>query len=216
VGVAGGLRQSVGKPAARSVLEHLVTENFSDHLLGFDVEIWGVQERVREPLVLYMFSLSILLLITSAGVWSGQRHVGTLRARRVGCMGILWWSFNDQQSRCRECMHRLVLPTRIGDPGCLLLSWAGMELVCEKATAFCTSPKPITAAGWNIGDGPNSTIRGKASSSVPSHTMQQRMQPRSGPYFPSPQPEQHVGLSVFKHQSRYQLSQRRTMLEPMA
>ena len=185
VGVAGRLRQGVGKRAARSVLERLVTENSSDQLLGFDVEIWGVQERVREPLVLYMFSLSILLLITSAGVWSGQRHVGTLRAQRVmacrwwtffavktsfllmsllaavveftpapyvirtsgvtfplesaspwiftvGCMGILWWSFNDQQSRCRECMHRLVLPTRIGDRGCLLLSWAGMELVCEK------------------------------------------------------------------------------------
>jgi hypothetical protein len=185
VGVAGRLRQGVGKREARSVLERLVTENTGDQLLGFDVEIWGVQERVREPLVLYMFSLGIVPLVTSALVWSGQMHAGSLRAGRVvacrwwaffaaktsfllvsllaavveftpapyvirtsgvtfplesaspwiftvGCMGILWWSFNDQQSRCRECMHRLVLPIRIGDPGCLLLSWAGMELVCEK------------------------------------------------------------------------------------
>jgi hypothetical protein len=29
-------------------------------------------------------------------------------------------------------MHRLVLPTRVGDPGCLLLNSAGTELVCEE------------------------------------------------------------------------------------
>ena len=184
VGVAGRLRQGVGKREARSVLERLVTQNAGDQLVGFDLEIWGVQERVREPLILYIFLLGIVLLVTSALVWSGHM-AGSMRAGRVmacrwwtffavktsfllvsllaavveftpapyvirtsgitfplesaspwiftvGCMGILWWSFNDQQSRCRECMHRLVLPIRIGNPGCLLLSWGGMELVCEK------------------------------------------------------------------------------------
>jgi MacB-like periplasmic core domain len=185
VGVAARLRQGVGEPEAESLLERLATENSSDSLPGFDVQIWGIQKRVREPLASYMISLTIVLLVASVFFWSGGKHEGpaptegvvawrwwaflaaktsilllsclvavvefapapyAIRTNKViftlesaslwiftlGCMGILWWSFNDQQSRCRRCMERLVFPTRIGDPGCLLLSWAGTELLCEK------------------------------------------------------------------------------------
>ena len=83
VGVAARLRQDVGEREAESLLERLVTENTGNLLLGFDVEIWGVQERIREPFLLYMFSLGIVLLVTSAYVWSGRMHVGSLRAGRV-------------------------------------------------------------------------------------------------------------------------------------
>ena len=185
VGVVARLRQGVGEREAESLLERLATENVPNPLVGFDVEIWRVQERIREPLVLYIFSLSLVLLVTSAFLWPGRMHVGSLDAGRValcrwwsflaaktsilllsvltaavefapapyairasrvtfplesaslwiftlGCMVILWWSFHDQLNRCRKCMHRLGLPIRVGDPGCLLLSWAGTELLCEK------------------------------------------------------------------------------------
>jgi hypothetical protein len=185
VGVAARLHQGVGEREAESLLERLATENTPNPLVGFDVEIWRVQERIREPLVLYIFSLSLVLLITSAFLWPGRVHVRSLGAGRIapgrwwaflaaktsilllsaltaavefapapyairtsrvtfplesaslwiftlGCMVILWWSFEDQQSRCRKCMHRLGFPSRVGDPGCLLLSWAGIELLCEK------------------------------------------------------------------------------------
>ena len=184
VGVAARLRRGLDARVAESVLERLVTDNAGNQLLGFDVRIWGVQERIREPLVLYLFSLSIALFVTAVFVWSGWMHVGPARRRvvafrwwaffaaktsilvlsllaavvefspapyvihtskvtfplesasvwifTVGGMAILSWSFKDQQSRCRKCTNRLVLPTHIGEPGCLLLSWAGTELVCEK------------------------------------------------------------------------------------
>jgi hypothetical protein len=50
----------------------------------------------------------------------------------LGCVLMLWWSLVDQQSRCRVCLRRLVLPARIGRSGCLLLSWVGTELACPE------------------------------------------------------------------------------------
>jgi hypothetical protein len=48
----------------------------------------------------------------------------------LGCMGALSWSIYDQRRRCRVCLRRYGLAAQIGCPGCILLSWAGTELVC--------------------------------------------------------------------------------------
>jgi hypothetical protein len=48
----------------------------------------------------------------------------------LGSMGVLCWSVLDQRRRCRVCLRRLGLPAHVGCPGCLLLDWAGTELVC--------------------------------------------------------------------------------------
>ncbi len=185
VGVVARLRQGAGEQEAESLLERLATENTPDPPVGFDVEIWRVQERIRAPLLLYIFSLSLVLVVTSAFLWPGRMHLGSSGAGRVApcrwwsflaaktlilllsvltaaiefapapyairtsritfplqsaslwiftlsCMVVLWWSFDDQQGRCRKCMHRLVFPSRVGDSGCLLLGWAGIELLCQK------------------------------------------------------------------------------------
>lgn len=48
----------------------------------------------------------------------------------LGCAGALSWSIHDQRRRCRVCLRRYGLVAQIGCPGCILLSWAGTELVC--------------------------------------------------------------------------------------
>lgn len=48
----------------------------------------------------------------------------------LGSMGVLSWSIHDQSRRCRVCLRRLGLAAHVGCPGCLLLNWAGTELVC--------------------------------------------------------------------------------------
>jgi hypothetical protein len=48
----------------------------------------------------------------------------------IGSMGALTWSVYDQRLRCRTCTQRLALPAHVGCSGCLLLSWAGTEMVC--------------------------------------------------------------------------------------
>ena len=48
----------------------------------------------------------------------------------LASMGVLCWSVLDQRRRCRVCLRRLGLPAHVGCPGCLLLDWAGTELVC--------------------------------------------------------------------------------------
>ena len=48
----------------------------------------------------------------------------------LGSMGVFCWSILDQRRRCRVCLRRLGLAAHVGCPGCLLLDWAGTELVC--------------------------------------------------------------------------------------
>jgi hypothetical protein len=48
----------------------------------------------------------------------------------ICCMTALTWSVHDQKVRCRVCLHRLALPAHVGCPGCILLNWAGTEMVC--------------------------------------------------------------------------------------
>lgn len=45
---------------------------------------------------------------------------------------ILIWAWRDQPGRCRVCLHRMRLPTRIGVPGQMLLETAGEEVMCPR------------------------------------------------------------------------------------
>ncbi len=62
----------------------------------------------------------------------------------LGCTGVLLWSGRDQRARCRVCLRRLGLPTRVGCPGCLLLDWAGTELVCVEGHGMLHVPEMVS------------------------------------------------------------------------
>jgi hypothetical protein len=62
----------------------------------------------------------------------------------LGCTGVLLWSVRDQRARCRVCLRRLGLPTRVGCPGCLLLDWAGTELVCVEGHGMLHVPEMVS------------------------------------------------------------------------
>ncbi len=62
----------------------------------------------------------------------------------LGCTGVLLWSVRDQRARCRVCLRRLGLRTRVGCPGCLLLDWAGTELVCVEGHGMLHVPEMVS------------------------------------------------------------------------
>ncbi|HEY4362447.1 MAG TPA: hypothetical protein VGN17_15845 [Bryobacteraceae bacterium] len=68
----------------------------------------------------------------------------------LACMGVLLWSVRDQQARCRVCLNRLGLRTRVGCPGCLLLDWAGTELVCVEGHGMLHVPEMVSS--WSKSD----------------------------------------------------------------
>jgi hypothetical protein len=65
----------------------------------------------------------------------------------LSSMCVLVWSMRDQQARCRVCLRRLGLATRVGCPGCLLLDWAGTELVCVEGHGMLHVPE--MASCWH-------------------------------------------------------------------
>jgi MacB-like periplasmic core domain len=65
----------------------------------------------------------------------------------LGAMGVLFWSFADQRSRCRVCLRLLCSPVRIGCPGCLLLDWSGTELLCTEGHGLLHVPH--MAPSWD-------------------------------------------------------------------
>lgn len=62
-------------------------------------------------------------------------------------MGVLAWSMLDQRRRCRVCLRKLGLAAHVGCPGCLLLNWAGTELVCMDGHGMLHVPE--MNASWN-------------------------------------------------------------------
>jgi hypothetical protein len=62
-------------------------------------------------------------------------------------MGVFFWAVADQRARCRVCLRLLCFPVRIGCPGCLLLDWAGVELLCTEGHGVLHVPH--MAASWD-------------------------------------------------------------------
>jgi hypothetical protein len=58
----------------------------------------------------------------------------------------LSWAIHDQQKRCRICLRRLGMSVDIGRPGCVLLNWAGTELVCPEGHGVLYLPE--SQANW--------------------------------------------------------------------
>jgi hypothetical protein len=63
----------------------------------------------------------------------------------MGCMGALSWSIHDQRRRCRVCLRRLGMAAHVGCPGCLLLNWAGTELVCIEGHGMLHVPEMLSS-----------------------------------------------------------------------
>lgn len=68
----------------------------------------------------------------------------------MGSTGALAWSIADQRQRCRVCLKRLGMAAHIGCTGCLLLDWAGTELVCVEGHGMLHVPE--MAACWQEPD----------------------------------------------------------------
>ncbi|MBV8866459.1 MAG: ABC transporter permease [Acidobacteriaceae bacterium] len=65
----------------------------------------------------------------------------------LGTMGVLFWAVADQRARCRVCLRLLCFPVRVGCPGCLLLNWSGMELLCTEGHGLLHVPH--LAPSWD-------------------------------------------------------------------
>jgi hypothetical protein len=63
----------------------------------------------------------------------------------IASMGALTWSIFDQRRRCRVCLRRLGLAMHVGCPGCLLLNWAGTELVCIEGHGMLHVPEMVSS-----------------------------------------------------------------------
>jgi len=57
--------------------------------------------------------------------------------------GVLAWSLWDQRQRCRVCLKRLGMAQHVGCSGCLLLDWAGTELVCVEGHGMLHVPEMV-------------------------------------------------------------------------
>ena len=58
----------------------------------------------------------------------------------------LSWAIHDQRKRCRICLRRLGMSVEIGRTGCVLLNWAGTELVCPVGHGVLYLPE--SQANW--------------------------------------------------------------------
>jgi hypothetical protein len=57
----------------------------------------------------------------------------------------LRWAFADQERRCKQCLHSLAGPARVGRPSHNLLEWNGTELACKHGHGLLSVPEMETS-----------------------------------------------------------------------
>jgi hypothetical protein len=57
----------------------------------------------------------------------------------------LRWAFRDQEQRCKQCLHSLATPARVGRPSHNLLEWNGTELLCKHGHGLLSVPEMETS-----------------------------------------------------------------------
>lgn len=57
----------------------------------------------------------------------------------------LRWAFRDQEQRCKQCLHALATPARVGRPSHNLLEWNGTELSCRQGHGLLSIPEMETS-----------------------------------------------------------------------
>ncbi len=185
VGVVVRLRHHDAERWTESALERDIYNKTGESFSVSSLQVWPIQDRIRQPLMSYMLALFVTFLVMTAFLCSGRLKLRPQRASflsalrwwsffvvksvlllsilvtavveltsepyvfpsseatfiiesaslwafSIGSLFLLWWSLADQQSRCRVCLRKLVLPASIGRSGCQLLSWVGTELACPE------------------------------------------------------------------------------------
>jgi hypothetical protein len=104
---------------------------------------WNIRASMRRSAFFACKTMLLLLAVLLAGLeFTRAASLNMLAGNDIGAeplctwlflmasMGVLCWSVSDQRRRCRVCLRRLSMAAHVGCPGCLLLDWAGIELVC--------------------------------------------------------------------------------------
>ena len=104
---------------------------------------WNIRGPMRRSAFFACKTTLLLLAVLLAGLeFTRAASLNMLAGTDIGAeplctwlflmasMGVLCWSISDQRRRCRVCLRRLGMAAHVGCPGCLLLDWAGTELVC--------------------------------------------------------------------------------------
>ncbi|MBV9267374.1 MAG: ABC transporter permease, partial [Acidobacteriaceae bacterium] len=104
-------------------------------------------------------ALGLTLVFVAGLEWSRSQSAILFSSRDPGsgpfllwlyillAMGVFFWAVADQRARCRVCLRLLCFPVRIGCPGCLLLDWSGIELLCTEGHGVLHVPH--MAASWD-------------------------------------------------------------------
>ena len=57
----------------------------------------------------------------------------------------LRWALQDQEQRCKDCLHTLASPTQVGRPSHNLLEWNGTEMACVRGHGRLSVPELETS-----------------------------------------------------------------------
>jgi hypothetical protein len=91
VGVVARLRPRVSERWAEWSLQRDVSNATGESFWGSSLQVWPVQERIRQPLFSYVLALCVTLLIMTLVIWSGRLN---LRLPGTGPVAVCrWWSF---------------------------------------------------------------------------------------------------------------------------
>ena len=91
VGVVARLRPGVTERQAESNLARSISNSIGEPFSDSAIQVWPLQERVRQPLTSYGLALCVSLLVMTTLLWSGRMNL--LPQRRGAGAACRWWTF---------------------------------------------------------------------------------------------------------------------------
>lgn len=96
VGVVARLTSQVTDGWVEWALQRDISNALNERFWGSSLQVWPVQDRIRQPLIFYALALCIALLVITPVFWSGRLNLRPQCAKLVGA--CRWWSFFGTKS----------------------------------------------------------------------------------------------------------------------
>ena len=151
VGVVARLRPRVSEQWAEWALQRDIANMAGESFRGSSLQVWPVQERIRQPLISYAMALCITLLAMTPVIWSGRLNLRPQCAKTVGA--CRWWSFFATKS----ILLLLILLAAVVEftPEPYVFPHGKSTLIVESASLWIFSVGCLFMLWWSLTDQQN-------------------------------------------------------------
>ena len=148
VGVVARLKPKVTDRWVEWALQRDIANADGERFWESSLQVWPVQDRIRQPLIFYVLALCVALLVISPVLWSGRLNLRPQCAEVVGA--CRWWSFFGTKSFLLLLILLTVVVEFTAEP--YVFPSGKATFIVESASLWIFSAGCLFVLWWSLAD----------------------------------------------------------------